>query len=237
LAGSIRLFVKFALQADAVVPATPGQAHYLANVMRRSVGDEVRLFNGRDGEWTARITGLRKDRGSFAVLVRVREQAPEPDTWLMFAPLRNTATELVVQKATELGCDRIMPVKTERTNAPNLNIARLTAIAIEAAEQCERLTIPEITPVMALKVVLVAWPFDGGRPIHAAIERSDAPPLRRIEPRAALLVGPEGGFSAAELDDMAAYSFVHPASLGPRILRAETAAIAGLALLQAHTVD
>jgi 16S rRNA (uracil1498-N3)-methyltransferase len=235
---SIRLFMSSDLAAETMVDLAPGQAHYLNAVMRRSVGDPVVLFNGRDGEWDGRIEFLRKDRARLSVVAPLRPQAPEPDLWLVFAVLKTAATELVVQKATELGASRIMLAVTERTNVPRANVARLHAIAVEAAEQCERLTVPGIVGPSPLRAILCDWASgdDDARPLFAAIERASAPSLRPVSGGpAALLVGPEGGFTAAELDGLAAHAFVRAASLGPRILRAETAAIVGLALLQAHT--
>jgi 16S rRNA (uracil1498-N3)-methyltransferase len=234
---SIRLYASSDLAAGSVVDLAPGQAHYLNAVMRRSVGDEVLLFNGRDGEWAARIELLRKDRARLAVVALARPQMAEPDVWLVAAVLKTAATELAVQKATELGVSRIMLAVTERTNVPRANVARLRAIAVEAAEQCERLTVPEIVGPSPLRAILGAWVSagEGARPLFAAIERASAPILPPVSGQpAALLVGPEGGFTGAELDALAAHAFVRTASLGPRILRAETAAIVGLALLQAH---
>jgi 16S rRNA (uracil1498-N3)-methyltransferase len=234
---SIRLFVESPLADGATIPATAGQAHYLGAVMRRSVGDGVALFNGRDGEWAARIESLRKDRGAFGVTERLRPQPEEPDLWLAFAPLKRDATDLVAQKATELGVTMLRPVTTARTNAGRVNEARLRAIAIEAAEQCERLTVPHVAPLVSLAALLAAWRQDV--PLFAAVEREDAPPLAVAAAAAAagaagLLIGPEGGFAPEERAVLRRHRFVHPASLGPRILRAETAAIVGLALLQAR---
>ena len=220
---------------DQPVRGTSGQAHYLAAVMRRAAGDAVRLFNGIDGEWAARIDVLRRDQAVFVALRQERGQAAEPDLWLAFALLKRDATDLVVQKATELGVSRLVPVLSARTNAARVNTARLTAIAIEAAEQCERLTVPETSEPVTLGALLASWPgAQGERPLFAALERSAAAPLRPHHGPAGLLVGPEGGFTGGELDLLAARRFVRAASLGPRILRAETACIVGLALLQAH---
>ncbi|MEJ0018639.1 MAG: 16S rRNA (uracil(1498)-N(3))-methyltransferase [Acetobacteraceae bacterium] len=228
--GSIRLFLPAPLADGARVAATPAQAHYLANVMRRRVGDPVLLFNGQDGEFAGHIDALRRDRVDLLVGARTRVQAPEPDLWLVFALLKRDATDLVVQKATELGAAALWPVLTERGNTHRMNAERLGAIAIEAAEQAERLTIPVLHPPRPLHDLLADWPAE--RPLFAAVERSDAPGLRPATGPAALLVGPEGGFTATELDAMRTRPFVTPVSLGPRILRAETASIAGLALLQ-----
>jgi 16S rRNA (uracil1498-N3)-methyltransferase len=228
--GSIRLFVTAPLAAGAEIAATAAQAHHLGAVMRRAVGDPVILFNGTDGEWTARIIALRRGAASFAVNGNLRPQAPEPDLWLAFALLKRDATDLVVQKATELGVAALHPVLTARTNAQRVNLARLHAIATEAAEQSERLTVPAIHEPRPLAVLLQSWPVD--RRLVVAAERTQAPPIVPTREPAALLVGPEGGFAPAELDALRRHPLVTLMSLGPRILRAETAAIAGLARLQ-----
>jgi len=199
--------------------------------MRRAAGDTVVLFNGRDGEWQARIAALRGDRAAFVVYHRMRPQTPDADIWLAFAPLKRDATDLVVQKATELGAATLLPVLTARTNTGRINPQRLTAIATEAAEQCERLTVPAIRDLVDLPTLLRDWPAE--RRLVAAIERIVAPRATRADGPAGLLVGPEGGFTERELDALRAHPFVVPASLGSLILRAETAAIVGLALLQA----
>lgn len=229
--GSIRLHVAATLHAGAHVDATPGQAHYLGAVMRQAAGATLRLFNGVDGEWTATIATLKRDRAGLVVDALLRPQQPEADLWLAFAPLKRDATDLVAQKATELGAGALLPVFTARTNASRVAAPRLAAIAIEAAEQCERLTVPRIEPPVSLHELLAAWPAE--RPLFVAVERSDARHLRGHTSPAGLLVGPEGGFAPAELALLARHGFVRPVSLGPRILRAETAAIVGLALLQA----
>lgn len=229
---SIRLFVDAPLAAGAEVAVSAGQAHYLGTVMRRAPGEPVRLFNGCDGEWLARIGALRRDRARLEIERKLRPQAAEPDLWLAFALLKRDATDLVVQKATELGASALLPVLTERTNAARVNEARLVAIAIEAAEQSERLTVPVIHPPCRLADLLASWP--AGRRLFAAVERRLGPAIPFVEGPAALLVGPEGGFTETELDGLGRHTSVAAVSLGPRILRAETAAIAGLALLQAQ---
>jgi 16S rRNA (uracil1498-N3)-methyltransferase len=231
MAGSIRLFLPHSLAPGAAVPLAPGQAHYLGTVMRRTGGEGVRVFNGADGEWEACILSLERNEGRVEVKRCLRPQAPEPDLWLAFAPVRREATEFLVQKATELGVAALLPVLTARTNPGTPNAGRLAAIATEAAEQCERLTVPRIAPPVRLAALLAGWP--AARPLFAAIERQAAPMLRPRGGPAGLLVGPEGGFAPAELDEMRNHPFVIAASLGPRVLRAETAAIVGLALLQA----
>jgi 16S rRNA (uracil1498-N3)-methyltransferase len=227
----IRLYVDAELEAGNTVEGTEGQAHYLGGVMRRAVGESVHLFNGRDGEWACRIATLSRGKAAFGVEALVRAQVGDADLWLAFAVLKRDTTDLVVQKATELGVSVLLPVFTERTNAGRVNLDRLRAIAIEAAEQSERLTIPEVRPARQLLDILVAWPAE--RALFVALERVDAHALRRPPGPAGLLIGPEGGFGPRDLTELDRCRFVHPVSLGPRILRAETAAIVGLALLQA----
>lgn len=229
-----RLFVDQALHPGAELAASPAQAHYLGTVLRQAAGAKLRLFNGRDGEYLAHLAAIRRDRASFAVAECLRPQAPEPDVWLAFAPLKRDATDLVVQKATELGVAVILPVFTERTNTARLNLDRLRAIATEAAEQSERLTVPRMADPQRLVEMLAQWP--AGRPLAVALERHDAPPLHPAAGPAGLLVGPEGGFAPAEVERLRRHADVAIISLGPRILRAETAAIVGLALLQATPV-
>jgi 16S rRNA (uracil1498-N3)-methyltransferase len=230
MSGSIRLFVAAPLTAGAEIDATAAQAHYLGVVMRRAIGDPVVLFNGTDGEWAARIVALRRGAAAIVADRMLRPQAPEPDLWLVFSPLKRDATDLVVQKATELGVAALHPVLTARTNAQRANLARFHAIATEAAEQSERLTVPAIHEPRPLAALLESWPAD--RCLFVAAERVAAPPIATTEKPAALLVGPEGGFTPAELDALRQHPLVTLMSLGPRILRAETAAIAGLARLQ-----
>ena len=224
----VRLWTGAALAPGAEVMATEAQAHYLTAVMRRGPGDEVALFNGRDGVWLARITGTGRRHVAMAPHTRLAPQAPEPDLWLVFAPLKRDATDLVVRQATELGVSALVPVMTERTNTARVNLDRLAAIAVEAAEQSERLSVPAIRAPVPLAALLADWPVD--RPLAAAIERSG--PAGMPDARA-LLVGPEGGFAPREVDALRGARFVVPLCLGPLVLRAETACVAGLALLQA----
>jgi len=226
---SPRIYVEANLAEGERIPGTPAQAHYLGTVLRLGVGGPVRLFNGRDGEFAASIALLRRDRLELAVGALTRAQAPEVDLWLVFSPLKRDATDLVVQKATELGVSALWPVFCARTNAARINEARLGAIAIEAAEQCERLTIPVLRPAVSLADALDSWPAE--RILAAAVERLPGLPPAQTVHASGLLVGPEGGFAPRELDVMRARPFIQPVSLGPRILRAETAALAGLALL------
>jgi 16S rRNA (uracil1498-N3)-methyltransferase len=206
------------------------QAHYLGSVMRRVAGDTVSLFNGQDGEWEYRIEAVARSRSTLTAVRMLRPQAAEPDFRLLFAPLKRDATDLVVQKATELGVSALLPVITERTNTGRINLERLHAIAIEAAEQCERLTVPAVFQLRTLEEVLDNW--TGQIPLYIAMERGQLPPAPAAEGPAALLIGPEGGLGGRDRLSLARHDFVRPISLGPRILRAETAAIVGLALLQ-----
>ncbi|PWS38683.1 16S rRNA (uracil(1498)-N(3))-methyltransferase [Falsiroseomonas bella] len=233
-----RLHLDEDLREGAEVEAAPGQAHHLGTVLRRGPGDAVRLFNARDGEHEAAIAFLRKDRARFAIGPRRRDPAPEPELRLLVAALKRDPMDWLVEKATELGATRIQPVLTRRTVAERANAQRLSAIARAAAEQCERLSVPAVEEAAPLHRVLDAW---DGTKLVVAMERSAAPPLREavagLASPLALLVGPEGGFEGAELDDLRRRAFVVPAALGPRILRAETAAVAGLAALQALVGD
>jgi 16S rRNA (uracil1498-N3)-methyltransferase len=228
---SIRLFVTDHLQMGMPLAIAESQAHYLANVMRLTAGDELRLFNGRDGEWQARIATLSRKALILEPVAMTRAQDAEPDCWLCFALLKRQKTDLVVEKATELGVSVIQPVITARTQADHVNLARLRAITIEAAEQCERLAVPEVREPIPFHRLIADWP--AGRVLNMADERRTARLVKPASGASALLVGPEGGFTTAEVDAIASNPLVTRVSLGARILRAETAAIAGLALLLA----
>ncbi len=226
----IRLHVDAPLSAGAAIEASTARAHYLGSVMRRAAGDAVVLFNGRDGEWLGHIGRVSRGKATLVAEAQTRAQRDDLDLWLAFAVLKRDSTDMVVQKATELGVSVVIPVLTERTNAGRVNADRLLAIAIEAAEQSERLTVPLIRPVQALDQVLATWP--GDRPLSVAMERDDLPAVAPASGSAGLLVGPEGGFGPRDRGLLQRHEFVRPVSLGRRILRAETAVIVGLALLQ-----
>lgn len=230
MADAIRLFVDAPLHAGAAIPATPAQAHRLGVVMRRRVGDALRLFNGQDGEWDGQIATMRRGQAMLLAERLRRAQVNEPGPALLFAPLKRDAMDLIAEKATELGVTLLQPVLTARTVSQRVAMDRLALIAAEAAEQCERLTIPPVATPESLDAVIAAWP--AARRLAVAVERLDAP--LAMPPAEALLIGPEGGFAPRELDLLRSCTFVVAVSLGPRILRAETAAIAGLALLQAQ---
>ncbi|MCH7554594.1 MAG: 16S rRNA (uracil(1498)-N(3))-methyltransferase [Proteobacteria bacterium] len=237
----LRLFVDCPLSPGVAVALAPAQAHYLGTVMRRGPGDGLLLFNGRDGEWRAEISDLkRRSRASVVVTEQTRGQAAEPDLWLLFAPVKRTPLDLIARCATELGVSALMPVITQFTVAKRLNIDRVRSIAMEAAEQCGRLTLPECAAPVTLDQRLVHWPSErrlllcdesgGGAPVSEALGYAASGPW-------AVAIGPEGGFGSEEIDAMAAMEQTVRVSFGARILRAETAAVAALACWQALVGD
>lgn len=236
-----RLFVEDGLTAGAKLETGAERAHYLAHVLRLEPGAGVALFNGRDGEWLARIETLDKRRCTLRVAERLRPQAAAPDLWLLLAPVKRAALDLAVEKATELGVSVLWPVRTARTNARRVNLERFAAITREAAQQCGRLSLPELRPLSPLADILANWPA-GRRLIHLDESGCGAPiadVLAQPPPPGgdALLVGPEGGFARSELDLLEKQAFVTGAGLGGRKLRAETATIAALACWQALVGD
>jgi 16S rRNA (uracil1498-N3)-methyltransferase len=239
----IRLYVPDPLGAGADIAVSPEQARYLVAVMRRAVGDEVTLFNGRDGEWRAVLAEVSKRGCRLRVEARTREQSSGPDLDLIVALVKRTRLETIVEKATELGARRIRLVVTDFTNSDHANVARLRAIAIEAAEQTGRLDAPDVLAAEKLVRLLDAW--EPGRRLMFCDEAGDAfPALAALAgpapagtPGWAILIGPEGGFSPDERRRLRALAFVTPVTLGPRILRADTAAISALTLWQAALGD
>ena len=231
-----RLFVQWPLSEDASVELEAGQANYLGNVMRLSLGGEVLLFDGSSGEWLARIAEAGKKRMTLAVERRTRKPEVIPDVWLAFAPVKRAQTDWLVEKATELGAARLVPVITQRTIAERVKLERLKAIAIEAAEQCGRTMLPEIAEPQALKRLLDER--DDARTLYFADEGGGERVADAFKPGPALiLVGPEGGFTDDERKGVRAAINAVPISLGPRILRAETAALAALAAYMAMAGD
>ncbi len=247
-----RLFVTSDLAEDGYAALNEAQQKYLTRVLRLSEGAEVRVFNGRDGEWSARIEEIIGRTVLLKVGRQIRPLHGVNDLWLMFAPLKKSRTDFAVEKAAELGASVIRPVMTARTQASRVNVERLQATALEASEQTERLDLPVVEPAQALDKVLEGWdpprrlifadeagdeanaPWGGetgrARPMLEALEDVDPGP-------AAILIGPEGGFTTAERDQLRAHDFVIPVSLGPRILRAETAVVCALTLWQALVGD
>ena len=233
--GLTRLFVTAALEPGATVMLDEGQVHYLLHVLRAKAGDRVLLFNGRDGEWQGEIATTGKRGVTLIVRANTSPQAGVPDLWLVFAPVKKTPSDYLAQKATELGVSKLQPVFTRRTIVTRLNGDRLLANAMEAAEQSGRLTVPEIGAALALEKLLAAWPRN--RSLYFCDEGGDAVPLADAarndkEGAAAILTGPEGGFDPAEREVLRALPFVIPVSLGPRILRADTAALAAVTIWQ-----
>lgn len=249
-----RLYIDMPITPGAVLPLTTEQAHYLRNVLRRAEGDPLCLFNGRDGEFTAKIGELKKRGGVAIAAEQSRDQVIEPDLTLYFAPVKRGPLEMILQKGTEIGVARFVPVLTERTIAPKLNLDRLQAIVTEAAEQCERMSVPSVDEPVKFAKLIEGWPPTkrllfcdeagddpqeewGGRE-GRALPMLEA--LKKVDSKTdewGVLTGPEGGFSPDERSTLRAQSFVTPATLGPRILRADTAAIAALTLWQAAIGD
>ena len=237
----IRLFVEQDLAPGAVLPLRHDQTHYLLNVMRQAEGAQVRLFNGRDGEWAATLTEVRKKVWAARIDEQVRPWSEGRDLDLVVAVVKRGRLETIVEKAAELGARRVVPVLTERTNASRVGLERLRAIATEAAEQTGRLDVPEILEPAPLSRVLADWPAD--RRLMFCDEAGDARPaaeaLAGEAPNGpwAILIGPEGGFSPAERAAVRGLAGALPVTLGPRILRADTAAIAALTLWQSTLGD
>jgi 16S rRNA (uracil1498-N3)-methyltransferase len=235
----IRLFIDQALVPGAAVALDPLRAHYVANVMRARPGDMLTLFNGRDGAFRASITAAARNAVTLEVTERTQPQPRPPSLELVVAALKRDAMDLVAQKATELGVGAIRTVFTARTVAARVGVDRLRAIATEAAEQCGRCDIPEIHAAVPLAAALEGW--QPRRKLLLADESGKSPPVGDALAGHAgpwsVLVGPEGGFTGAELDGLRVRAFVTAATLGPRILRADTAAIASLAVVQAFTGD
>lgn len=248
-----RLYIDADLSENAEILLPEGQSHYLLRVMRLDLGAPVCAFNGRDGEWDCEITQASKKAVQLKAVQQTRVQTEDSDVWLVFAPLRVKArTSFIVEKAVELGAARLAPVITERTQTDKVRTDKWRATAIEAAEQTERLDVPEIAEPLKLSALLGDW--DPARQIIYGDESGDdesrpwgglpgrgaqiADALRdHGQAKAAILIGPEGGFSQDERAKLRSLDFVMPVSLGPRILRAETAAISALTIWQSVVGD
>ncbi|SHF51677.1 16S rRNA (uracil1498-N3)-methyltransferase [Litoreibacter ascidiaceicola] len=234
----IRLFVEQPLGQGNSVPMTQPQANYLFNVMRLGVGDVVALFNGQDGEWTARVVDAAKRRGMVVCEQQTLPLQTPPDLWLLFAPIKKARTDFIVEKAAEMGAAKIFPVNTDYTNSDRIRQDKLQAHAIEAAEQCGGTYVPEVANIQKLSAMLDTWPED--RHLLFCDESMAGEPSRLNDlPQGpwAIVIGPEGGFSERERDILRNHSNSHAISLGPRILRADTAAVAALALWQTALGD
>lgn len=234
----IRLYVEQPLGDGQAVGLSQDQAHYLFGVMRLSVGASLLLFNGRDGEWRADVAEAGKRGGTLICRAQTAPLRLPPDLWLLFAPIKKARTDFIVEKAVELGCARVLPVQTQHTNSERIRQDRLQAHAVEAAEQCGGTTVPEVAALQTLDKVLATWPSDRRilwcnehlAGVATVLTRASAGPW-------AILIGPEGGFSERERAKLTVMPQVVQASLGPRILRADTAAVAAITLWQAALGD
>lgn len=234
----IRLYVDHPLGAAQTVPLSHDQAHYLFSVMRLGAQDEVLLFNGRDGEWRAQVLESLKRGGVLHCLEQTRPLQMPPDLWLVFAPIKKERTAFIVEKAAELGAARILPMQTEFTQSANrVRQDKLQAHALEAAEQCGGTFVPEVEEVQKLDKILDSW--TPSRRILFCDEAlvGQSPTLPTDAGPWAIFIGPEGGFSPRERDRLRGLDHAHPISLGPRILRADTAAVAALTLWQSALGD
>jgi 16S rRNA (uracil1498-N3)-methyltransferase len=235
-----RLYIDAALSQGQSIEPSAEQAHYLLHVLRVKAGEVIRLFNGRDGEWRSSVSGLTKKSVMLAVQEQIRAPQTEPDLWLCAAPIKKAHFDYMIEKATELGVAVIQPILTARTQIREVNVERCRAIAIEAAEQSDRLTIPEIRKPVTLADMAAKWPE--ARRLIVCAEWGDASPIGQALPTAtlfpaAIFTGPEGGLAADELEKLRALSQAIFVRLGPRILRADTAAIAALTCWQAMCGD
>ena len=231
-----RLFVDQPLSEGLALTLDGPPAHYLGTVLRLTPGAEVKLFDDRSGEWLARIDDASRKRVSLTLTRHLRPREQGPDLWLLFAPLKRATTDWLVEKATELGAARLQPVLTQRTVADRVNLDRLRAVTIEAAEQCDRTALPKVMEPAKLPALLKNWPAD--RTLMFADETGGAPLNEVACPgAAAILIGPEGGFTPEEREAIRATAGAAPVTLGPRILRAETAALAAISLWMAAAGD
>lgn len=235
----IRLFVSADCSAASSFPLDEKQSHYLKHVMRQNDGDDILVFNGRDGEWQATLS-ITKKNVVATPHTQTRQQINEGQLTLLFAPIKRGHGDMTIEKASELGASALYPIITERTVVSRIPIDRYEAIAIEAAEQCERLSVPKIHDAQKLDVLLKNW--NPNKHILLCAEAGDATPIASAMasmqmPALAVMVGPEGGFTEKEFLMLRALPFVTPVTLGPRILRADTAAISALSIIQALKKD
>ena len=236
MASVIRLYVDHPLVAGQSVPLTVEQSHYLFRVMRKGVGEKLEVFNGVDGEWSAEIIQAGRKSGILLCRNMSRPLLLPPDLWLMFAPLKKSRSNFIVEKATEMGASQIIPIKTDFTNLERIRQDSLQIQAVEAAEQCGGTYVPPVSDLQKLSNVLDVW---DDRKIMFCDETFAGKPvdLSHSPGPWAILIGPEGGFSTAERKRLGEMAQVHRMALGPRILRAETAAIAALTLWQSKMGD
>ncbi len=233
----IRLFVEHPLAEEQQVTLSREQAHYLFGVMRLTTGAQVALFNGQDGEYRAEVVEAGKRGGTLVCRARTAPQSMPPDLWLMFAPIKKARTDFIVEKSVEMGARRIVPVQTEFTNSERIRQDRLQAHATEAAEQCGATFVPQVTELHRLDRLLADWPEDRQLMFCDEAQAGAHARLPGTGASWAILIGPEGGFSDAERARLHALPFAHAVALGPRILRADTAAVAALTLWQTTLGD
>jgi len=229
-----RLYVEQPLARDSALTLEGSAANYLGNVLRLGAGARVKLFDDRTGEWLAEIVDAGKKRVTLAVTEHLSDREPVPDLWLLFAPIKRGRIDWLVEKATELGVARLVPVITRRTIVERLNLDRLGAHIVEAAEQCERTALAELAEPQKLGALLAAWPAE--RILYFADETGGEPLTAKPGP-AAILIGPEGGFTDEERTAIRALPQARPIGLGPRILRADTAALAAVTLWMSAAGD
>lgn len=235
MAKKFRLYIPESLAPDKIVRLSEAQSHYLKNVVKYTAGDTLFCFDNLNGEFSAEIAGVEKKQVALKILQKTGNMVCCPDIWLLFAPLKKDCTDFVIEKATELGCSRIQPVITRRTISENVKIERYAAQSIEAAEQCRRTDLPEIAPAEKLETLLRNWHQERTLFFMDETLNSEnfADVLRNSHAaKTAVLIGPEGGFAPEELALLRSLSFAKGATLGPRILRAETAAVAALSCWQ-----
>ena len=234
----IRLFVDHTLGEAQSVPLNKDQAHYIFSVMRKSIGETILIFDGNNGEWEASIEEISKKSGVLFCIKQTKPQIMPPDLWLFFSPLKKVRTDFIVEKATELGVAKIIPVQTEHTNADRVKLSRLSAHAIEAAEQCGGTYIPKIEELQKINQVLENFPPDRRLLFcDEKLQGSEVNLENLKKGKWAILVGPEGGFSEIERNYLKGLKFTFSISLGPRILRADTAAVTAISLWQNYLGD
>ncbi len=233
MASKVRLFVDHPLGEGQSVPLSKEQAHYLFGVMRLAEGTVLSLINGRDGEWDAEVVKAGKKGGILQCAVQTAPLQMPPDLWLMFAPIRKERTAFIVEKAVEMGVARVCPVQTDFTQSANrIRQDKLQAHAVEAAEQCGGTFVPPVDDLAKLDRLLADWPNDRQLMFCDEILIGDPVGLPQIDGPWAILIGPEGGFSPTERERLRSLPFAHAVSLGPRILRADTAAVAAITVWQ-----
>ncbi len=231
----VRIYFPKKISLKQTVTITTKQLHYLINVMRKKKDDTLLIFNSVDGEYLAKISQIYKKHIVLIVLKKIRNVETEIDLWILFAPVKKAPTEYIIQKATELGASKIFPIITDRTNIKQINLKRMQDIVIEASEQCERLTIPEIFELRKLKDLIESWDqkriiLHGDETIRNQDEIKFDFQNIYSKSSGAILIGPEGGFSSDEIDYLRKKPFIKPTDLGSRILRSDTAVIAIIVL-------